>query len=126
MVHFFMSGGPFMWLLLIAAIIVVVLFIKKALELFSSKEADKAVLKNGINTILFWGGISVVLGFFAHFLGVYNSMRVISRAHEISPAVIAEGYAISLTTILFGLTIFIFAALFWAILHWRYNQLKMK
>jgi biopolymer transport protein ExbB/TolQ len=126
MIKFFFSGGPFMWLLLITAITVLVLFIKKAIELYSTKEQDTARLKNGINTIIFWGGISAVLGFFAHFLGIYNAMMVISRASEISPAVIAEGYAVSLTTILFGLTIFIFSAIFWFILNWRYKKLSIR
>ena len=35
MTHFFMSGGPMMWLLLLIALVVLVLFIKKAVQLFS-------------------------------------------------------------------------------------------
>ena len=126
MVHFFMSGGPFMWLLLIMAITILILSIKKALELFGKKELNQLRLENGINAIIFWGGISVILGFFSHFFGMYNAMQVISRAHEISPARVAEGYAMSLTTILFGLFIFLFAAISWFVMRWKYKQLIMK
>ena len=126
MIDFFHSGGPFMWLLLLTAITVIILFVKKAMELFSTREQDPAKLKNGINTIIFWGGLSAVVGFFAHFMGIYQSMMVIAHASDISPAVIAEGYAVSLTTILFGLTIFIFSAIFWFILNWRYKKLVIK
>jgi len=126
MLHFFNAGGPFMWLLLFAAIAIIILSIKKSLELFGKKDPNQTNLEKGINAIIFWGGISVVLGFFAHFFGMYQAMLAISKVPDISPAVIAEGYAVSLTTILFGLFIFLFAAIFWFLLRWKYKQLILK
>ncbi len=126
MLRFFLSGGLFMWPLLFAVIAILILSIKKAFELFGKKDLSQARLESGINAIIFWGGISVVLGFFSHFLGVYEAMQAISRAHDISPAIVAEGYAMSLTTILFGLFIFLYAAISWFVLRWKYKQLMMK
>ena len=126
MLHFFGSGGPFMWPLLFVAIFIISISIKKAIDLFGKRELNNARLESGINAIIFWGGISVVLGLFAHFLGVYMAMQAISMAHDISPAIVAQGYAVSLTTILFGLFIFMFAAIFWFILRWRHKQLMIK
>jgi biopolymer transport protein ExbB/TolQ len=125
MLHFFGSGGPFMWPLLFVAISIIILSIKKAIELFGKQDLNQPQLERGINAIIFWGGISVILGFFAHLLGVYLAMQAISKAHEISPAIVAEGYAMSLTTILFGLFIFLFAAIFWFVLRWKFKQLIM-
>ena len=126
MLQFFNAGGPFMWLLLFAAIAIVAITIKKLFDLFGNKAPDRLHLEKGINAVIFWGGMSVVLGFFAHFFGMYLAMNAISRAPDISPAIIAQGYAQSLTTILFGMFIFLISAIFWFVLRWRYKQLMLK
>jgi biopolymer transport protein ExbB/TolQ len=83
-------------------------------------------LENGINSILFWGAMSVLIGFLGHYHGMYLAMQQISRASEISPAVIAEGYGVSLITVLFGLLILLFSALVWFVLRWRLKQVTSK
>jgi len=125
MIHFFMSGGPMMWLLLLIALVVLVLFIKKAVQLFSGSTSPEDA-DAGINAVIFWGSISAVLGFFAHFYGVYQAMQAIKMANDISPAIVAEGYAMSLVTILFGMFILLVSAIFWFILRWKYKQLKLR
>ena len=126
MLEFFIEGGPFMLLLLILAIVIIVLSVKKAIELFGKNDLNKARLESGINAIIFWGGICLVLGFFGHFLGLYNAMQAIARASDISPSIVMEGYAVSLSTILFGLFIFLFAAIIWFSLRWRYKKMLEK
>jgi len=85
----------------------------------------KPVLESGINAIVFWGAISAIVGFFAHYLGVYYAMLAIQRANDISPAIVAYGSSMSLITILTGLTIFIFSAIIWFVLRWRYKQISI-
>jgi len=123
MLTFFQEGGIFMWPLLAIAIVIVYLTVKLAVELSGSDQPGHEKIKMGINTILFWGSISVVLGIFAHFTGVYLAMEAIRRAHDISPAIVAHGYAMSLITILAGLFIFLISALIWLALRWRYKKL---
>ena len=79
-------------------------------------------LEKGINSILFWGAFSVVVGFFAHFLGIMYAMEAIKAASDISPSIVAGGYSVSLITILFGLIIFMIAALIWFILRVLLNR----
>ena len=122
MINFIMEGGPFMMLLLILAIIIIVLSIRRIIELYVKKDLNRVKLESGINAIIFWGVISLVLGFFAHYLGLYNAMEAIMRANDISPAIVAEGYAVSLHTILAGLFIFLCSAIIWFALRWRYNK----
>ena len=122
MINFFMEGGAFMWLLLILAIIIIVLSIRRIIELYGKKDLNKVKVESGINAIIFWGVISLVLGYFAHYLGFYNAMMAIKRANDISPAIVAEGYAVSLSTILVGLFIFMISAIVWFTLRWRYNK----
>jgi len=118
MISFFLRGGQFMWLMLILAIVIFGLTVMKVVEFISKRDADKLKLERGVNAIFFWGGISAVLGFFAHYLGVYYAMEAITAANDISPAIVAEGYAMSLITILTGLFIFLFSAVIWFGLRW--------
>ena len=59
----FMQGGFYMWPLLLFAIIILVLSIKKIIDLFFKPELSHAKLESGINSILFLGGMSVLIGF---------------------------------------------------------------
>ena len=123
MLSFFHQGGIFMWPLLIVAIIIIYLSIRKIIDLFVLSSQNREKLKNGINAILFWGSFSVVLGIFAHFVGVYLAMQAIMMASDISPAIVANGYAMSLITILSGLFMFMVSSIIWLILQWRYKKL---
>jgi biopolymer transport protein ExbB/TolQ len=119
-----MSGGMMMWFLLIIAIVIIFLSIRKAMQLYGKEELSKPVLETGINAIVFWGAIAAIIGFFSHYWGLYNAMQAIMRANDISPAIVAGGYAVSLITILSGLTIFICSMIIWFILRWRLKQVS--
>ena len=123
MIQFFMDGGMFMWLLLIIAIVIVVLAISNGVQLYSNKDKNKRRLENSINSILFWGGFSLVLGFFAHFMGIYQAMLAIQRASDISPAIVAGGYAMSIITILTGLFLLMVSSVIWFIYKNRLTKL---
>ena len=124
MIEFFIKGGYMMWLLLVIAIVILVLTVKKILDLFVNKNLPSDKLENGINAILFWGAISAMLGTFAHFHGMYIAMMLISDANDISPTIVADGYGVSLITILAGLFIFIISAIVWFVFRWRYKKLS--
>ena len=124
MIQFFREGGQMMWLFLILAVLILYISIRKAIQLYGKQDLPKSTLETGINAVIFWGAISAILGFFAHYLGVYYAMVAISRANDISPAIVAGGYAMSLITILTGLTIFMFSAVIWFVLRWRYKQIS--
>ena len=123
MFNLFMRGGVYMWPLLLFAIIIVVLSIKKIIDLFFKKDLNSMKLESGINSILFWGGMSVLLGFLGHFFGLYLAMEAISRASDISPVIVAAGYGVSLITVLFGLLNLLVASLFWFVLRWRLKKM---
>jgi uncharacterized membrane protein len=125
MIQFFREGGEMMWLFVLLVLIIVYLSIKKLIQLYGQQDLPKSTLETGINAIIFWGAISAILGFFAHYLGVYYAMQAIYRANDISPAIVAQGYSMSLITILTGLIIFLLSAVIWFILRWRFKQISM-
>ena len=122
MLEFFISGGPMNYILTFTGLIIVLLTVKNTYLLFKTSEEEILNLEVKINSIVFWGAISAVLGFYGHFHGLYLALREISRAYEISPVIIAEGYAASLTTVIFGLFLFLISLGAWFILRWRYNK----
>ncbi|MBC8182442.1 MotA/TolQ/ExbB proton channel family protein [candidate division KSB1 bacterium] len=124
MIEFFFRGGYMMWLLLLTAIVILILTVKKVIDLFVNQNLPSNKLENGINAILFWGATSALLGTFAHFQGMYYAMLAISQANDISPAIVAMGYGVSLITILTGLFIFIISAIIWFIFRWQYKKLS--
>ena len=125
MIQFFREGGEMMWLFVLLVLLIVYLSIKKLIQLYGKEDLPKSTLETGINAIIFWGAISAILGFFAHYLGVYYAMQAIYKANDISPAIVAQGYSMSLITILTGLIIFILSAVIWFILRWRFKQISM-
>lgn len=124
MFDFMHEGGDYMYFLLLFAIIVIGLAIKKVIDLFFKQNLSQLKMESGINAIVFWGGISFLVGFFAHFTGLYKAMQAIAEANDISPAIVAQGYGLSLITILTGMFIFIFSLLLWFILRWRIKKLS--
>ena len=113
MMQFLSSGGILMWVLYFFALIIISLTLKNLIILTKKDEREKQETLHSINAIIFWGMLSAVFGLFAHFYGVYLAMQAISRAADISPAIVAKGYSYSLVTILTGMTIFMSSGIFW-------------
>jgi len=119
---FFASGGPFTWLLLIFLITIIAVALKKAYDLYLSKKEDGAKMERGINSILFFGILSLAFGVLAQITGIYMALGEIIRATDISPEITMMGLRQSFTTTLFGLWILIIAAVLWFTLRSRYKS----
>ena len=117
MFDFLREGGPFMYLLGIIAVVVVWLALKNMYIQF--RQNGESGTHSGVNAILFWGCIALLLGVFGHFMGVYQAMQSIMAANDISPAIVAQGYIMSLSTIIFGMGILLFSSVSWFYLRSR-------
>ena len=120
---FIASMGTWALPLFIIAIAILVLSIKKVADLYFRKDLTAAEMAKGLHAIIFWGGITAVVGFLGQLSGMYNAMQVISRATAISPQKTATGFGESLTTTIFGLQVLIVAGIIWFILLNRYHKL---
>ncbi len=54
-------------------------------------------------------------------MGVYEAMRAIARASDISPAIVSYGYSMALISILSGLAIFAVSSVLWFFFRWRFK-----
>ena len=123
MIKLFLYAGPFAWPLLVLAAVVLVLPIRETLALFRDNTAKQRRAETRPNTIFFGGSISLAIGFFGHHVGIYIATQAISRAGAVETGILAAGYGESLLPLLFGMVIFIFSALVWFVLRWRFRLL---
>lgn len=124
MMELMSQGGFFMWPLLVIALVIAVLAVWVATRLPKLSGADP-VLETGIDATLFWGGWAVLLGLLGTVGGVYQAAGAISRAGAVSAPLVWGGIKVALTTTLFGLTIFLVAALIWFGLRSWYRRVAM-
>jgi uncharacterized membrane protein len=121
--YFFKSMGVFGLPMIIIAVVIAVLIIKKAVDLFVRKDLPPRKLEGGLHAILFWGAVSAVFGVLGQYTGIYKALSVIMKAKQISPNLVAQGFAESFTTTIFGLGILLISAIAWFILLGRYRKL---
>lgn len=119
------NGGPVMWLMLLLALVIFYMTFKTIRDLFFRKE-DLSLIETELNSILFWGGISGGLGIFGHFAGIFLAMKNVLQAQDVAPAIVAENYLMSFSTIYIGLNIFIISAMLWFGLRWQFKRLRLK
>jgi hypothetical protein len=121
--YFFKSMGMFLFPMLIMAVVILVLAIRKFADLFGGKDLTSYQRQKGLHAILFWGVVSAVFGVLGQVTGIYNALNAIRQAKEISPQVVAMGLAQSYTTTIFGLELMIIAGIIWFILLGRSKKL---
>lgn len=122
----FMWLGPFKYLLILVALIVIVLIVKKVIELFFLKNLSEERQRSGINSILFWGGFGLALGIFAQLSGLWVALQEIIHASDISPAIVIIGFLGSFVSTLAGLFILMVASLSWWLLRIKLRALQNK
>lgn len=125
MIAFINQMGIFGKVLIVIALYILVQIVRKGIHLFGGKSADPLKLERGLHSIIFWGAVSAVLGVLAQVTGIYNALNAIIRAKEISPNVIARGFAESFTTTMFGLTVLIISAIVWYLYLSRFRKLAL-
>ncbi len=112
MIETFRSGGIMMWPMLAVALGVGWLAVRTGLRLRQGREAPE-VARRGLQAILFWGVMAVVLGALGTVVGLVLATRAIALAGAVEPSLVWGGVGVSLVTLVFGLLIFLFAALVW-------------
>ncbi len=108
------TWGP---LLLLLTLAIVFLVVKYGLKLFAG-QPDKSA---DINNIMILATLVIAIGAFSHFSGLYSGLQIYG---EISPAMFAGGYAVSLVAMMFGFVVFIVSTLCWFALRIRLQSLS--
>ncbi len=104
-------------------IVVIVLTIMLLVKVAVKKEADTKKLRD---LILFLGSFAFLWGMLGQVLGMIQAMGAIERAGDISPAIIAGGFKISLLAPVYGFTLFIISYLVWFVVRRMAKQWQKK
>lgn len=111
MMDWFMSGGVIMWPLLILALGVIGLAAREALLLQRADNRPRPATTAG--AILFWGGVALLVGALGAVVGIVIMARNVAVAGEVSSTLAWSGVGMSLVPLVFGIVIFLVAALLW-------------
>ncbi|MDA3865141.1 MAG: hypothetical protein PF489_00170 [Salinivirgaceae bacterium] len=113
--HFF-EGGP-LFMSLIYALWLAVIFISASV-LYKVLKANsvKGKLHKQNSWVLFLGSLGFLTGIFAQMIGLFQAMRAIESAGDISPALIAGGFKVSLLAPLYGFGLLLFSGIAWFLL----------
>lgn len=117
MLEIFASGGIMMWPLLVIGIGILVIAGGAGLAL--SRDATSALLDQRMQSLLFWGAMSVVLGLLGTVIGLVQMGQVIQMAGAVTTPLVWSGVSVALVNLLFGLLIFTLSLLLWYALRFR-------
>ncbi len=123
MFRMFQQAGPTAFPLVLLLFVVIGLGIYRFLQVVQTGAAKAPALQAGINTILFWGCYSAVLGLFGQFSGITKALRAVAEMGVVDPRLVYLGLYESFLSTLMGLIIFLFASLIWIVLRTFYMRL---
>lgn len=115
---FYMGGPLFMFIITIWGIGMLVFSILKIINFF----VQQKFTKSGIGLILLFGSLSMVTGFLAQAIGLFEAFNAIEQAGDISPSLMAGGFRVSMIAPLYGTFIFIFSLIIWGFLKEMYTR----
>lgn len=121
--HYINAGGPFMWPLLIIALVLIGLSIKKTIDLFQRTDQRAEDLKKGLPVILQLGLFCFFWGVLAQAVGLYQMLSAIEAVGDVSPALLMGGLKVSMIAPIFGLIILVVSMIVWFGLRLRYRSL---
>lgn len=123
MIEWFSSGGVVMWPLLVLALGVVGLGAREAV-LLRRMDTHHDAHRASPATILFWGGVSLLLGLLGTVVGIVIMARNVAAAGEVNASLVWGGVGVSLVPLVFGILTFLLAAFLWLPLDaWRRRAL---
>jgi len=121
-----MGGIQFMSVLFLILLSVIILSVIGFIQAYGKQDPNLPKLTNIILAIRFLGGFAPVWGILGQGIGIYSACVAIQEMEDISPALLAGGFQVSLITALYGLIIFLISRIFWYVLKSRLNILSIK
>ena len=119
----FSDGGVMMYPITLCGLLVVALALWTATRLWGHRRDLGPRTRAGIDSVLFWGGFSLLLGILGTLIGVMVAARSVEAAGEVPTALVWAGIKVAMVTTVFGMLVLALAALLWFALRLRYRSL---
>jgi biopolymer transport protein ExbB/TolQ len=120
MARLFMEGGFVMLPILLIVLVLFGLTLRTLWELVVRQGSNTALVQNGLDGLLFWGGFAVVLGLLGSVIGYNKSMSAVVARGLANPRFIWLGTAEGLVSTITGLLVLALAGLVWFALRWGF------
>jgi biopolymer transport protein ExbB/TolQ len=115
MIEMFRNGGFIMWPMTAVAVGIVWISARTAARMQKAATQSSEVGR-GLQSILFWGGMSVLLGIVGTVVGLIVATQAIAHAGAVHAPTLWGGVGVTLISLAFGILIFLFAAVSWFML----------
>ncbi|HSJ08419.1 MAG TPA: MotA/TolQ/ExbB proton channel family protein [Longimicrobiales bacterium] len=109
----FTSGGFMMWPILICGALTLVIAATSGFRLTRAQPSELAEARSGMDAILFWGTLALVLGLLGSAVGVMRAARALELAGDVPAALVWEAVRLVLITTTFGLLVLTVSLLAW-------------
>jgi len=118
MLQVFMQGGILMWPLVLIVMVLIGLVLRTGWELAYRGGNNTALIQNGLDGLLFWGGFAVILGVLGTVTGYHKAMSAVIAYGIVNPRAVWIGLAEGLVSSIAGLLVLAGAGLCWFGLRW--------
>jgi biopolymer transport protein ExbB/TolQ len=108
----FSDGGFMMYAITFCAVMVLALAGRAALRMNADAGSDSQ-LRATIDGSLFWGSYALVLGILGTVVGIAIAAQAVEAVGEVHTQLVWGGIRVSLITTMYGLLVFLGAALVW-------------
>jgi hypothetical protein len=95
------------------ALMVAVLAVRAFMRMRSEGGQQPTLVRTTIDGTLFWGAYAAVLGVFGTVLGMVVAAQAVQAVNVIEPRLVFGGIKVALTSTMYGVFVFLVAALVW-------------
>jgi len=113
MQRFIFEAGPYLWPILLLAMVVSILTLINAVDLLVRRHASGEGRRHRIDAVLFWGAMAAMLGFLGQWAGIHKMTTVLVQRGVVSPQAVATGLAESLWTPVVGMMVLVVSGVLW-------------
>ena len=114
MFKLFYEGGPlFMGILSILLLLVIIATVFTVTGIIGRKFEIPESFRQRAGYIRSVGLFAMITGILGQLIGLYQAFIAIEKAGDISPALMAGGFKVSMITTLYGIFIYLFSLILW-------------
>lgn len=107
------QAGPWASPLMTLTVVLAVLIVRAVVRTRTNRKGGGVGMSGAGSAILFWGFVSAVLGFLGQCAALYRITSVVVSAPELSPELVAGGFAGSFVPTLWGVGLLLVAGIAW-------------
>ncbi|NNL31077.1 MAG: hypothetical protein HKO77_08650, partial [Gemmatimonadetes bacterium] len=126
MIELWEAMGFIRYPLTMSSVIIVALVLYSTVRLFEGDARPLPMTKTFMDSVLFWGGFSLITGILGTLVGIVVAAQSIERAGTVAPTLVWGGIKVALYSSVFGLLVLAVSSLAWFVLHLRWRFLSSR